>query len=109
MQGKVVRMRNGRLRRERQEKKMTVEMETGKGGFVWPDEEWSEEGKEEEREKMKRVEEERRRERGEERKGEREGEGSLRERKRALLGGRVRWRSSWVEDGGEAARAMGRV
>lgn len=98
---------------------MTIEMvrgRDGKGGFVWPEVVWPEDGvggvekgMEREREREKRVEEERRRGSVEERGGlEPVDKGGLRERAGDLLRGRARWRSSWVEDGGEGVVAMGR-
>ena len=106
--------RTGRLSRASATKKMTVELVQGKPGqgpFVWPEEprdlkEW---GKEEKEAEEKFKEEQRKRQMPDERyKLEPEDAKGLRERARALLGGRVRWRPSWEEYGGEMAVAMGR-
>ena len=108
-QGKVVREpRTGRLSRESPRKKMTVEMERA---FVWPEvpgdlAPWrKEEGERgEEAREMQR-----RRLRPDERhRLEPEDAQGVRERARKLLGGKVRWRPSWEQDGGATAVAMGR-
>lgn len=50
------------------------------------------------------------RQRAEERfKLEPEDAAALRERARGLLGGKIRWRPSWEEIGGQSVVAMGRV
>ncbi|KAL6719307.1 mitochondrial 54S ribosomal protein YmL41 [Lecanora helva] len=102
--------RTGQMYRERPVKKMTIEMAQG-DNFVWPDppedlapwEKGMQDAMKRDREEM---EEGRGRRSGQGRvvlgeMGERE-RGGLRERARALLEGRVKWRPGWEQQGGLA-------
>lgn len=120
IQGKVTRdLRSGRFRRTPPRKKMTIEMAQGGGGrvpagqgaFVWPDEpdareEWRRDGLAEEERSLKAAREQGVRE--ERNEMVKQDAGRLRDRARALVGGKVGWRPSWVENGGAMAVAMGR-
>lgn len=115
IQGKV--RRNPRTRilsRASAQKKMTVEMvqdQPGQGAFVWPEEPQNlEPWKKEVKDLEDRYQEERtkRQQPDERHKLEPVGAKGLKERARALLAGKVRWRPSWEEHGGATAIAMGR-
>ncbi|KAM0803100.1 hypothetical protein BDR22DRAFT_819308 [Usnea florida] len=114
MHGKVhVDRRTGNAGRASARKKMTVEMVTGvegQGPFVWPEEEKpSEEAVKASRARRKAADENKMRQNIEEAyKLDPVDAGSLRERARLLLQGKVRWKPSWQEDGGPTAAAMGR-
>lgn len=110
IQGKVRRdQRNGRVRRASAQKKMTVEMvqgQQGQGPFVWPEEPQKPDAKDAER---RYQQEQTKRQQPDERlKSEPADAKGLKERARALLAGKVRWRPSWEEHGGATAMAMGR-
>ena len=92
---------------------MTVELVTGvegQGPFVWPEEEKVSKEREKASEAMRKAREDHQRRRFQEEahKLDPEDAGSLKERARLLLQGKVRWRPSWKEDGGAAPAAMGR-
>ena len=85
---------------------MTVEMVTGvegQGPFVWPEEEKASKARRKEAEEVQK-----RRYQDQAHKLDPEDAGSLKERARLLLQGKVRWRPSWEENGGTAAAVMGR-
>ena len=102
--GRVIRdSGSGRLVRTSQKKKMTIEMKTG-DNFVWPDvpedlEPWNKRV-EQALEKEKEAQKEGRSQQGQElgRVGD-EARTSLREKARALLEGKVKWRPGWQEHG----------